>query len=118
MLKAQPATKSAQIQVEAEGKTLRIGIAISRQEWKQALAAQRDAVTRGVLAQLHGPGLPPSTMSLLHPKRPAVQTPPVTTTEAPPAYVPPVPRPVVKPVTKIVNTEDGRTVIVTLPGHN
>ncbi len=117
MLKAQPATKSAQFQVNAEGKTIRIGIAIPRQEWKQALAAQRERVTRAVLAQIHGPGLPPSTMSMLSPKRPAVQAPLAARIEASPAYVPPVPQPVVKPMTKIENAEDGGTVIVTLPGH-
>jgi hypothetical protein len=31
--------------------------------------------------------------------------------------VPPVPEPVVKPMTKIASAEDGSTVIVTLPGH-
>ncbi|MGP8246254.1 MAG: hypothetical protein ACLQVN_17260 [Bryobacteraceae bacterium] len=118
MLKAQPAARSAQFQVHAEGKTIQIGLTIPRQEWKQALAAQRDTVTKAVLAQIHGPGLPPATMSMLHPKRPAAQAPAAAKVKAFPAYVPPVPQPAVKPATKIVNAEDGGTVIVTLPGHN
>ena len=119
MLRSQPNTRSAQFQVETEGNSIRIGIAIPRQEWKQALAAQRETVTRAVLAQIHGPGLPPSTLSMLTPPRPTVvKAPAAATVEPPPAYVPPVPQPVVKPVTRIVSAEDGGTVIVTLPGHN
>jgi hypothetical protein len=116
MLKAQPATKSAKLDLKTEGTTIRIGIAIPKEEWKQALAGQRDQVTRAVLAQIHGPGLPPSTMRLVTPKPPAIQATAVKMEPAP-ASVLPVPEPVVKPVTKIVSAEDGSTVIVTLPGH-
>jgi hypothetical protein len=116
MIKAQPATQSAKLDLKTEGNTIRIGIAIPKEEWKQALAGQRDQVTRAVLAQIHGPGLPPSTMRLVTPKPPAIQA-TAAKMEAAPASVPPVPEPVVKPMTKIASAEDGSTVIVTLPGH-
>jgi hypothetical protein len=105
MLRSQPVTKSSQFQVKSEGQSIRIEIAIPRQEWKQALAGQREAVTKALSEQLHGPGLPPSTLNMLAPKRV-------------PAHLPPVPQPVLKPVTRILDAEDGATVIVTLPGHN
>jgi hypothetical protein len=105
MLRSQPATKSAQFQVKSEGQSIRIKIAIPRQEWKQALAAQRETIAKALSQQLHGPGLPPATLNMLAPKRPL-------------DHVPAVPQPVLKPVTKILDAEDGATVIVTLPGHN
>ncbi|MGA2119796.1 MAG: hypothetical protein ABSH56_34260 [Bryobacteraceae bacterium] len=105
MLKSQPATKASQFQVKSEGKSIRIEIAIPRQEWKQALAGQREALTRALSQQLHGSALPPSTLRLEAPKRP-------------PAHLPPAAQPVVKPATRILGTEDGATVIVTLPGHH
>jgi hypothetical protein len=113
MLKTQPATKSAKLDLKTEGTTIRIGITIPRDEWKKALAGQRDAVTKAMLAQIHGPGLPSSTMRLVTPKPPAIPGPIVVRQWAPPAP----PEPPAKPVTKIANSEDGATVIVTLPGR-
>jgi hypothetical protein len=117
MMKAQSTGKSTAIQMHSDGRSIQIGIVVPREEWKKALLTQREAVTRAVMSQLHGPGLPPSTVSMLSPKRPAKQEP--TFTEAPtPAYVPPPPpQPKVKPVTKIYSDDDGGSVIVTLPGH-